>query len=352
MFALLVYLAIALGFSFLCSIAEAVLLSTTTAYIRLHQEEGKAYAKLLRKMKADIDRPLAAILTLNTIAHTAGAAGVGYQAASVFGDKSLGVVSAILTLLILIFSEIIPKTLGTQYWRQLAPVVAYTLKYLTVLLAPFVWISKKITGRLAVHQPLRGFSRDEFAAMATLGAVEGELSPQEAKILQNVFKLRALSVRDVMTPAVMMFALPKHITVDVFFHKYERQRFSRIPVYGDDREKIDGFVLRNDLLKAKARDNGESILENYIKDILVVPDKLSLLSAFELSIENSTHIMIVVNEYGVLKGLITLEDILETLMGLEIVDEQDQIEDLQKLARNRWLKRAREMGIELPDDSQ
>jgi CBS domain containing-hemolysin-like protein len=349
MLTLLVYLAIALGFSFLCSIAEAVLLSTTTAFIRLQEQEGKAFATRLRRMKRDIDQPLAAILTLNTIAHTAGAAGVGAQASVIFGDHSLGVVSAILTLLILIFSEIIPKTLGTLYWRSLAPAVAYGVSYLILLLKPFVWLSKKITEKLSIHPTLRGFSREEFAAMARLGEIEGQLSEQEAKILQNVFTLRELSVSDVMTPAVMMFALPKHITVDVFFHKYEKPRFSRIPVYGDDREKIEGFVLRNDILKAKARGNDDSTLENYMKTILAVPDKLSLLSAFEQSIENSAHIMVVVNEYGVLKGLISLEDILETLMGLEIVDEQDQIADLQKLARERWVKRARELGIDIEE---
>jgi len=351
MVALLVYLGIALGVSFLCSVAEAVLLSTGTAYIRLHEQEGRPFARLLRKMKADVDRPLAAILTLNTIAHTGGAAGVGAQAAKVFGDGALGVISAVLTLLILVFSEIIPKTLGTLYWRQLAPMVAHSLKYLTWILTPFVWMSKKITSKLAVHPTLKGFSREEFAAMAALGAIEGELNLQEAKILQNVFKLKELSVTDVMTPSVMMFALPKHTRVDVFFHKYEQPRFSRIPVYGDHREQIEGFVLRNDLLKAKARGNDDSTLENYMKEILVLPNKVSLLSAFEQSIEKSTHIMVVVDEYGVLKGLITLEDILETLMGLEIVDEQDQITDLQKLARNRWLKRAREMGIDVGEQS-
>ena len=349
MTALFVYLAVALGFSFLCSIVEAVLLSVSTAYIRLLEAEGRRSGRLLKAMKQDIDAPLAAILTLNTIAHTAGAAGVGAQAANIFGDHLLGVASAILTLLILIFSEIIPKTLGSVYWRQLAPGVAYILKYLVKVLYPFVLLSKLITRKIAVHPTLSGFSREEFAAMASLGEQEGELSESEARILKNVFKLRDMKVSDVMTPRAVMYALPADITVDVFFNKYETHRFSRIPVYSETPDGIESFVLRSDLLKAKARGNSDKSLSNYRRDITAVPDKLSLLTVFEEFIKTRSQIMTVVDEYGVLKGLITLEDVIETLMGLEIVDEHDYVDDLQKLAKRRWRRRAEQLGIVIDD---
>lgn len=349
MTALLIYLAIALGFSFICSIAEAVLLSVTTAHLRLAQEEEQRYASLMLQMKRDIDAPLAAILTLNTIAHTAGAAGVGAQAAKVFGDASLGIVSAVLTLLILVFSEIIPKTLGSVYWRQCAPTVTYLVKYLMMALLPFVWMSKQMTQRISGGHQSKGFSRDEFSVMVALGEKEGELSEQEARMLQNVFLLRGMSVTDVMTPRAVMFSLDQSTSVDLFFAKYEKPRFSRIPIYAEDSDDIRGFVLRTDLLKAKARDNGEKLLEEYGRELTVIHNKLSLLDAFEQFLQNRAHIMIVADEYGSVQGLITLEDIFETLMGLEIVDEKDYVADLQKLARDRWRKHAESLGIDLDD---
>lgn len=350
MVALLIYLAIALGFSFFCSIAEAVLLSVTTAYIRLLKQEGRPSASLLLTLKSDIDAPLAAILSLNTIAHTVGAAGVGAQAAKVFGSNSLGIISAVLTLLILVFSEIIPKTLGTYYWRQLAPSVAFALKYLVLVMAPLVWLSRILTRKIAVHPTLKGFSREEFAAMAQLGEQEGQLGDQEARILKNLFKLRDTRVEDVMTPSPVVFRLPADGTVDLYFTKYGDMRFSRIPIYEDNPDKLVGFVLRADLLLAKARGNADKPLSTYRRELIGIPDKLSLLAAFDLLLNSRAHIMYVVNEYGVLKGLVTLEDVFETLTGLEIMDEQDKTEDLQRLARQRWRKRARELGVSLEDD--
>ena len=344
---LFIYLAVALGFSFFCSIAEAVLLSVTTAYVKLLEQQQRPSATVLQKLKADIDSPLAAILSLNTIAHTVGAAGVGAQAAKVFGSQYLGVTSAVLTLLILVFSEIIPKTLGAAYWRKLAPSTAYALKYLIVALYPLVWMSKLLTRRIKVHPTLEGFSRDEFAAMASLGEKEGQLSEQEADIMKNLLSLSEARVEDAMTPRTVIFSLPQDNTVELFFNKHDGQRFTRIPVYADSPDNITGFVLRGDLLLASARGNASSTLENYSRPLLAVPDKISLLAGFELLLEYRTQMMYVVDEYGDLQGLITLEDILETLMGKEFVDESGQAEDMQKLAKSRWRKRAREMGVEL-----
>ena len=347
MIVLLIYLAIALGFSFFCSIAEAVLLSVTTAYIRVLRGKGRPSASLLQDLKNEIDAPLAAILSLNTIAHTVGAAGVGAQAASVFGSNSLGITSAVLTLLILVFSEIIPKTLGTYFWRQLAPPIAYCLKYLVVFMAPFVWLSRQLTRKIVVEPTLKGFSREEFAAMAQLGEQEGELGEQEAEILQNLFKLRDTRVEDIMTPSPVILSLATDSTVEFYFARHADKRFSRIPIYEGDPDRLVGFVLRSDLLLAKARGNSNSPLSTYRRDLIGVPDKLSVLAAFDLFINSRAHIMYVVNEYGVLKGIVTLEDIFETLTGLEIIDESDATADMRKLARSRWRRRAHEMGIDL-----
>jgi CBS domain containing-hemolysin-like protein len=346
---LLVYLAIALGFSFFCSIAEAVLLSVSTAYVRVLRQQRRPAADLLQHLKNDIDAPLAAILSLNTIAHTVGAAGVGAQAAQVFGSNSLGITSGVLTLLILVFSEIIPKTLGTYYWRQLAPFIAYALKYLVVLMAPLVWMSRQLTRKIAVHPTLKGFNRDEFAAMAQLGEQEGQLGEREAQVLENLFALRDTRVQEVMTPSTVLFRLPAQSTVELYFNRHGDQRFSRIPIYEDNPDELVGFVLRADLLLAKARGNADSSLSTYQRELTGVPDKLSLLAAFDFLLNTRAHMTYVVNEYGVLKGLVTLEDVFETLTGQEIVDEGDAAVDMQQLARSLWRKRARKMGIDLDE---
>ena len=348
MTALLIYLFIALGFSFLCSIAEAVLLSTSTAFISLQEQKGKPVATLLKKLKNDIDSPLAAILSLNTIAHTMGAAGVGAQAAVVFGSQYLGVISAILTLLILIVSEIIPKTLGSYYWRKLAVPTAYSLKYLIIGLYPLVWFSKVLTRKLKGNSSLKGFSREEFAAMANLGEQEGQLSVHEASVLQNLFLLRDAKVTDILTPKTVMFSLPENISVTNFVREHTDSKFSRIPIYKDDPENIQGFVLRSDILSADIQGKSKEPLHSFKRDIISLVDKTTVLSAFEVFVTKKNQFALVVNEYGVIRGIVTLEDILETLTGLEFVDEDDKIEDMQTLARAKWRKRAHDLGLD-PD---
>lgn len=342
---LITYVLIALGFSFLCSIAEAVLLSVTTAHVELLEQEGNATGKRLRRLKQDINKPLAAILTLNTIAHTIGAAGAGAQAVAVFGNQFVGLASAILTLLILVFSEIIPKTLGAVYWRQLSPLTALLLKYLVLGLYPFVKLSEFLTRGLAVEKTLNGFSREEFAAMADLSSREGQIAEQESHILKNLLLLSHTPVTVAMTPRTVIFSLAEHVTVEEFFHKYDQQPFTRIPIYRDDAENIIGFVIRSDLLLAQARGNGGLPLSNYRREIRAVPGTRSLSDAFNEFLELRVHIMLVVDEYGGVQGLITLEDVIETLLGLEIVDEKDNVDDMQKAARKLWRKRAHRMGL-------
>jgi CBS domain containing-hemolysin-like protein len=349
---LALYVALALLFSFLCSIAEAVLLSVTTAHINVLEKEGKTLGPLLRKLKGDINRPLAAILTLNTIAHTIGAVGAGAQALLVFGNAWVGLFSAILTLVILVFSEIIPKTLGATYWRGLAGVTAHGLKFLIKIMYPFVVLSELLTRGISRHKKIEGFNREEFAAMADLGEKEGQLQERESRILKNMFRLHETKVTDVMTPRPVVFSLPESIMVDEYFDKHYDSSFSRIPVFAENDEMLTGFVLKDDLLLAQARDNTDNTLKTYRRNLLTLSDKTSLSDAFDEVLHQRAHIMVIIDEYGGMEGIITMEDILETLLGLEIMDESDKTADMQQYARRMWKKRAQEMGITLPKDEK
>ena len=347
MILLITFVLVALVFSFLCSIAEAVLLSVTLPYVALLEKAGKPSGPVLRALKAKISKPLSAILTLNTIAHTIGAAGAGAQVAIVFGNAYLGAASVVLTLLILVVSEIIPKTLGAHHWRRLAPATAHGLKFLVWILYPFVVLSEKITGRMADGPTLSGFSRQEFAAMAELSAEEGELAERESEVLKNLLLLRETRVRDAMTPRPVVFSLAESTTVGTFFDEQESVRFSRIPLFRDDPDQADGFVLRSDLLLAQAKGEVDTPLAHFKRPLPVVPESLSLAQAFNRLLRVRAHIVQVVDEYGCLAGILTLEDIIETLLGLEIVDEGDAAVDMQEHARRLWRRRARKMGLEI-----
>jgi CBS domain containing-hemolysin-like protein len=347
MLLLVIYVLIALGFSFLCSIAEAVILSVTMPHIMLLKQRGKRAGVLLERLKADINSPLAAILTLNTIAHTVGAAGAGAQATKVFGDAYIGVASAVLTLLILVFSEIIPKTLGAHYWKQLAPATAYALKGLVWLLRPFVWLSAKLTAGLTHGPGLKGFNRDELAIMADLSHSEGHLGPQERSILKNLLRLREGHVTDAMTPRTVIFSASEDVSVNAFLEEHGERRFSRIPLHRGDRGEIEGFVLRSDLLLASARGDGAQPLADYRRELAALPENSSLIHAFDEFVRRRAQIVLVVDEYGTVQGLLTLEDVIETLLGLEIVDEGDTVVDMQALARRLWRERAKAMDLEV-----
>ena len=358
MILLLTFVFVALGFSFLCSIAESVLFSVTSAHIALLENDGKRAGKLLRDLKDDINKPLAAILTLNTIAHTAGAAGAGAQASIVFGSASLGIFSAILTLLILVFSEIIPKTLGAHYWKGLAPITAFCLKYLVLILYPFVKMSELMTKGLTHGPSLRGFNRFELAAMAELSAREGQIAQQESDILKNLLLMRETKVQDAMTPGTVIFSIDENLLLDEFFEHHEQSRFSRIPIYHKHKHKhkdeVTGFVLRSVLLLAYAKREYKEPVKSYKRVLPSLLANMSLSHAFDEFIRTRAQIMLVVDEYGSTRGLITLEDVLETVLGLEIIDEHDKVVDMQKLARRLWKRRAKDMGLNtdsVADDS-
>lgn len=340
MLLLIIYVSVALGFSFLCSVAEAVILSVSSAYISLMERDGKPTGKLLRDLSGDINKPLSAILTLNTIAHTMGAAGAGAQAAVVFGDAYLGIISAVLTLLILVFSEIIPKTLGATYWRQLAPITARFLKYLILVLYPFVKMSEKLTSGFKEDSPLRGLSRSEMLAMAEISTQEGQLDSHEMNFLQSMLNLNELKIKDAMTHRTVVFSLSQKITVETYFHKHDSNEFSRIPIYEEEEpEKITGFVMKSDVLLAQARGNGDKILQSYKKDMIVMLANMPLSTAFDKFLNNRANMLLVVDEYGGLEGILTMEDLVETLLGIEIVDENDRAVSMKKMAKTLGKRR-------------
>ena len=349
MLLLIVYISIALGFSFLCSIAEAVLLSVTVPYIALLKTQNKPSANLLDKLKTDINQPLAAILTLNTIAHTVGAAGAGAQAAAVFGSAFVGITSAILTLLILIVSEIIPKTLGAHYWRQLAPTTAYVLRMLVWGLYPCVKLTELLTRSLTEGPTLRGINRKELIALAEVSGQEGALALKESAILQNLLRLHETPAKAAMTPRTVVFSITESLRVGDYFASYEDKPFSRIPVYRNDPENIIGFVLRSDLLLAQVRGQTDRTIADFTRMLPNVLEQTDLSHIFDRFLQERVHIMLVIDEYGGFSGILTLEDVLETMLGQEIVDEFDDTEDMQLLARKLWKKRAKHLGLDIKD---
>ncbi len=347
---LLLYVALALGVSFLCSIMEAVLLSVTPSYVAaFERDQDAAIGERLRRLKEDIDRPLSAILSLNTIAHTVGAAGAGAQAAIVFGEAYTGVIAGVLTLLILVLSEIIPKTLGAVYWKTLAPTVVRILVPTIFLMWPLVKLSQGITYLLSREEEEATFSREEFTAMAELGEEEGVFEEKESRILRNLFRFNSLRVKDVMTPRTVVFDLSEEKTIKDVVEEHDEFRFSRIPVYDEDRDDVTGYVLKDEMLLRAAQEEHDTPLRTIAREILVVRETLALPDLLERLLDGLEHIALVVDEYGGMAGIVTMEDVVETLLGLEIVDEADSVEDMQALARQQWFKRAKDLGM-VPDD--
>lgn len=346
---LVFYLLLAIGVSFLCSILEAVLLSITPSFVAVLERQGSKSGKILRDLKQDIDRPLSAILSLNTIAHTVGAAGVGAQAQVVFGNTYVSITSAVLTLLILVFSEIIPKTLGATYWKSLSGFAARTTNILIYVTYPLVLLSQVITKILSSEEKQPTVSREEFSAMAELGFEEGVFEEGESNIFKNLIRFRSLRVKDIMTPRIVVVKFQEDQTINEILENKDELRVSRMPVFGEGDEDITGYVLKNDLYYNLSEDNGDIKLKEIKREVLIVPETISLKTLFERLLEKQEHIAVVVDEYGGLSGVVTMEDVVETLLGMEIVDEIDAIEDMQKLARQKWRERAKRLGIVLPE---
>lgn len=342
------YVALALLFSFLCSIAEAALLSITPSYIASLKESEPRKAETLRRLKEDeIDRSLAAILTVNTIAHTVGAIGAGSKATAVFGDVWFGVFSAVMTLLILFVSEIVPKTLGAVYWRQLAGPTATYVNLLVKAMYPLIWVSEKLTRLISGGSKDAQVSRDEIAAMAGVGREHGVLNERESRIIRNLLLFQSLDAASIMTPRSVVTAMQKDLTVREALESSAKMPFSRLPLYDRDLDSVAGFVLLQDLLVAQSKRREQGKVSDFLRPMLAVPDSAPLSRLLETLLEQRQHIALVVGEYGETKGIVTLEDVVETLLGIEIVDEGDKVDDMQQLARRLWARRAKRMGISM-----
>lgn len=345
MLALFAYLFLALVVSFLCSIAESVLLSTPQTFLIVKSENGHLWAKSFLDLKNNIDKPLSAILSLNTVAHTIGAAGVGAQAIKVFGDASFGIVSAILTILILIFTEIIPKTVGARYWRNLTRITSMTIKGMIVITYPLVAISAVVSKLISKNRKEQTTSREEIAALASIGTDEGVFTDKEHKIIQNLLRLKNVKVTEIMTPRVVVAVASETLLLEEFLKNKDYLKFSRIPVYSENDENIVGYVFRQTVFEKLAEDQHSLKLKDIKRDIVIVPNTIVLFALWEKLLEEKEHIALIVDEYGGLDGIVTMEDIIETLLGLEIIDEKDTITDMQKYARDRWKERQTKYNI-------
>jgi CBS domain containing-hemolysin-like protein len=341
---------------------EAVLLSITPSYATRIAKEHPVLGKQLKSYKADIDKPLSAILTLNTIAHTVGAIGVGAQAGKLFGTKSIdlgfteisfeSIIAVIMTLAILTLSEIIPKTIGANKWKQLTPFTLGSLKILIIILKPLVWLSQLITKNLKKDKLKSVLSRADFVAMAEVVAESGALEKHEYGIIDNLLRLHELHVKDIMTPRVVMVAEDENTTIEDFYQKSNPLRFSRVPVYSERTDHLTGLVLKDEILQEIIEGNGKKPLSDIKREIKVVRDNIVLPKFYNQMMQSRSHLSAVVDKFGSLVGIATMEDLVETILGLEIMDELDKVEDLQRLARLKWESRAKKLGlIAKPDEN-
>lgn len=341
---LLVYLFSALLISFLCSVSESVMLSATASYVESVAHKSKG-GRLLKHLKDNIDRPLAAILSLNTIANTFGAAGVGAQAVAVFGNEYFGAASAILTILILVFSEIIPKSIGSNYWRELCVPIAYMVQGLIYLIYPIVIVSESLT-KLFSRRRVQTVSREEIAALANIGEREGVFESSEGKIINNLVHLKSIKVKQIMTPRTVVVSANENTTLERFFSNKENLRYSRIPVYRESIDDITGFVLKSDILQALADGRKNVKLKSLRRPIINCYENTSIFNFHNILLSKKQQIALVIDEYGGMEGIVTIEDVVETLLGMEITDESDAQIDMQKFAKERWRKRSATIDFE------
>ena len=335
---LIFWFAISIAFSFLCSILEAVLLSITPSYVSQQKQAGTATGKLLQEYKKDIDKPLSAILTLNTVAHTAGAIGVGAAATQIWGARPEATIitPVAMTLLILILSEIIPKTIGANNWKSLAPFTTKALKFLIWILAPLVWLCQLTTKFLKKDKSKSVLSRQDFAAMTQVGADSGAINASESEIISNLLNFEKMSVRDIMTPRTVAFMVDENMTVNEFVKSNPSKIYSRIPVFSGDKDNVVGTVLKDDILSCVIEKGNDQKIKDLMLEANSVQDTTPLPDVFKGLTKNKQHLSVVRDEYGSVVGLVTMEDVFETLLGQEIVDESDQVVDLQDYARQKF----------------
>ncbi len=341
---LVIYFLIAVLVSFLCSILEAVLLSITPSHIEVVKQHNNNLGLLMDKQKKEINNSIGAILTLNTFAHTFGAAGVGAEAAKIFGEQYMFYVSAMLTLLILIFSEIIPKTLGAHYWRSLSGISSRVIKYLIIITYPLLLVMSKITAIISPSNKA-SITKEEIVAFANIAEKQGILREKETDIIENLLKLNEIKVKNVYTPRSVLFCVNKEELLASFQNKKTEldlnkfKEYSRVPIYDENIDDIEGIVISKEYFFEYIKNNLED-KSDIIKPVFKISENISISKLLDLFIIRQEHLFIVTDDHGQTKGIVTLEDALETLLGLEIVDELDLNIDMREVAKNK-MKRLR-----------
>ncbi|ROU01391.1 DUF21 domain-containing protein [Marinobacter sp. R17] len=338
MLLLVLFAALSIGFSFLCSVLEAALLSVTPSYIASLKQDRPELFRRLRHLKDNVDDPLAAILTLNTVAHTVGATGVGAQVAGLFGSTWVGLASGIMTLAILIFSEIIPKTIGAKFWRSLAPWLPGVLRVIMIALAPFVWLSNLITRRIgedAADVDLRA----EISALTEIGRDQRALDEDERRVIQNILRLHDITVGSIMTPRTVCQTVRPDATVAEFRERFQDLPFTRYPLIDADGKSL-GYVHKPDVLDV----DGDVRLDTVAREMEIVRAGTDIERLFGLMLRERQHMAVVYDEMDTWVGVVTMEDILETILGLEIMDETDNVANLRRYAKERWSRRLRKLS--------
>ena len=342
---LLAYLFFALSVSFLCSIAESTLLSVSVSFVKTLEIKGYKTAKLLKNFKEDINRPLSSILSLNTIANIVGATGIGTQTTVLWGEAYFGIVSAALTILLLFISEIVPKSIGARYWRSLAVPVSIIINVMIYMMYPLVWVSKGIGRMISGGKPPEKVSREEIAALTEIGLEEGIFAESESKTIRNLIRLRSIKATEVMTPRTVVVSVQEDTCLSEFFDDPEVRRFSRFPIYDKSPDNITGYVLKYDITDNLRKGAGNIPLRDIRRNVVICFENITIPKLFDIMLRKKEQIAVLVDEYGGMSGIVTLEDVIETIFGLEIIDERDIQADMQQLARDRWRIRAESLTV-------
>lgn len=333
---LITYMLLALVVSSICSVLEATILSTPITFINTLEQQGAKGAARLKRLKTDIDRPISAILIVNTIANTVGASLVGAEAAKLFASTGVGVISGLFTFCILVFSEIIPKTIGSNYWRSIAVPASAVIQFLIYITYPIVWLVEKFT-HFFTDDSAPAVSREEVVAMVSTGAEEGVLEKEENKMIQNLLKLDDVTAHEIMTPSSVVTMAESSQTIREFYNSDDFAKFSRIPLYEEENDDyITGYVLKQEILEKLAQDKFNIKLKDLARPILSFNENESVSNIWEKLLEKKEHISVIIDEYGSMRGIVTMEDVIETMLGFEIVDEKDEVVDMQELAKEQW----------------
>ena len=339
---------VSIALSALCSMLEATLLSTPLSYITGLEEQGIKGAQRLKNLKQNSDRPISAILCLNTIANTVGASIVGSLVYEVYGDALVGVFSTIFTFAILILSEIIPKTIGTSYWRSLALPASVIINAMIFISFPLVWILERLQRVISSRSNQVSVSREDISAMVSVATEEEVIEKDEKKMIQNLLKLDEVTAHEIMTPSVVVEMVPGSMTIKEFYDSDNTH--SRILVYDEENDEyVVGYVLRQEVLEKMAEDKFDAPLNDIIRPIMNFEEDDSVADIWEKLLEKKEHISAILDEYGSLRGIVTMEDVIETMLGQEIVDEKDEVVDMQEFAKDQWERAQKDIIIKAED---